>query len=269
MAELKQLEFFLLRYVPDAVKGEFVNIGLLVREVGEGERFRAIRITENWSRVRCIDPEADLEVLTGMGLQLKRELEETDWSRVIHKIEDLFANGIQISPVKACLADDPAKETEMLVRLYLQTARHAERSRGAGRQAILRGMEEAFESAGVLALLRRGVALAEYTGKKGDPLKFDFGYAAGGEVKFLQAVSLQSNVQQAVALGARFPAIARDVLAVQGAAAHLTAVIEDDADRGREEIGFALGLMEESRIRIATVGEMAGIAAEARRELRA
>ena len=36
MAELKQLEFFLLRYVPDAVKEEFVNIGLLMREVGEG-----------------------------------------------------------------------------------------------------------------------------------------------------------------------------------------------------------------------------------------
>jgi hypothetical protein len=64
MADLKQLEFFLLRYVPDAVKGEFVNIGLLMREPNGGEgRFSGMRMTEDWSRVRCIDPEADLEVL--------------------------------------------------------------------------------------------------------------------------------------------------------------------------------------------------------------
>src|SRR5919198_4873047 len=32
MAGLKQCEFFLLRYVPDAVKDEFVNIGVLLVE---------------------------------------------------------------------------------------------------------------------------------------------------------------------------------------------------------------------------------------------
>ena len=35
MAELKQCEFFLLRYVPDAVKDEFVNIGVVLMEPGE------------------------------------------------------------------------------------------------------------------------------------------------------------------------------------------------------------------------------------------
>ena len=34
MAEKRQLEFFLLRYVPDAVKDEFVNIGLVMVEAG-------------------------------------------------------------------------------------------------------------------------------------------------------------------------------------------------------------------------------------------
>ena len=34
MADLKQCEFFLLRYVPDAVKDEFVNIGVVLVEPG-------------------------------------------------------------------------------------------------------------------------------------------------------------------------------------------------------------------------------------------
>ena len=33
--ELKQLEFFLLRYVPNAVKEEFVNAGVLLRHDGQ------------------------------------------------------------------------------------------------------------------------------------------------------------------------------------------------------------------------------------------
>ena len=34
MRERIQCEFFLIRYVPDVVKGEFVNIGVLLREAG-------------------------------------------------------------------------------------------------------------------------------------------------------------------------------------------------------------------------------------------
>ena len=32
-----QCEFFLIRYVPDAVKGEFANIGVVLREAGRDE----------------------------------------------------------------------------------------------------------------------------------------------------------------------------------------------------------------------------------------
>ena len=37
MAEYKQCEFYLLRYVPDAVKDEFVNLGVVLLETGEGD----------------------------------------------------------------------------------------------------------------------------------------------------------------------------------------------------------------------------------------
>ncbi len=40
MAEKRQLEFFLLRYVPNVAREEFVNIGLVMTESGHGDRFR-------------------------------------------------------------------------------------------------------------------------------------------------------------------------------------------------------------------------------------
>ena len=46
MAERKQLEFFLLRYVPDAVKDEFVNIGVVMVETGAKDGgFAEVRFT--------------------------------------------------------------------------------------------------------------------------------------------------------------------------------------------------------------------------------
>ena len=49
----------------------------------------------------------------------------------------------------------------------------------------------------------------------------------------------------------------------------LTAVIEAELDRRRTEVGFALEMMEESRIQVATTGEMPEIAERARVELKA
>ena len=55
---------------------------------------------------------------------------------------------------------------------------------------------------------------------------------------------------------------------VTGVAPRLTAVIDDDLDRGQDAVQFALSMMEEERIRVAVVAEMPGIAEAARRELR-
>jgi hypothetical protein len=50
MAERTQCEFQLIRYVPDPVRNEFVNIGVLLRSAAGGESL--LRFTRDWSRVR-------------------------------------------------------------------------------------------------------------------------------------------------------------------------------------------------------------------------
>jgi len=135
-----------------------------------------------------------------------------------------------------------------------------------GRGRILGAMRDAFEQAGVTKLLLP-VPVEPYT-KLGDPFQFDFGYRVGNEMRLFQAVSLKVNVDSAVMLAARYPKILPVMEKVTGAAAGLTAVIDDDLDRNADAVQFALSMMEDERIRIAVAAEMPLIAAVARRELR-
>jgi hypothetical protein len=59
MPEKTQCRFFVLRYAPDAVKNEFVNVGLVLLPPSGGAH---VRFTRDWSRVLCLDPEADVGV---------------------------------------------------------------------------------------------------------------------------------------------------------------------------------------------------------------
>src|SRR3954469_11996426 len=130
MAENKQCEFFLLRYVPDAVKNEFVNIAVVLTHDGTAE----FRMTRDWSRVRCLDPAADIEMLEAIENELRSRLTSGDDGKavILKKLHDSFSNLLQISETKACLAQDPRTEVETLAKLYLQSSRREKLTRDAG-----------------------------------------------------------------------------------------------------------------------------------------
>jgi len=269
MANFKQLEFFLLRYVPDVVKDEFVNIGVMMLEPGgNGEGFADVRFTRDWRRVRCLDPQADVEMLEALESEIRGQLQEThDRGMLMRRIEDSFSNVIQLSSAKGCLAEDPAKEMTSLASIYLETARAGEKREASGRQRILGQMREAFDRAQVLKFLMTSIPVAPYT-KPGDPFKFDFGYRVGDEIKLFHAVSLKNNIDSALMLASRYPKIAEGMTRLTKARSRLTAVVDDDLNRGQEEVKFALGALEEGQIRVAAAEEMALIAENARIELR-
>jgi hypothetical protein len=269
MAERKQLEFFLLRYVPDAVKDEFVNIGVVMVEPGaNGGGFAEVRFTRDWRRVRCLDPQADVEMLAALERDIRGQLGSApDRAVLLKRLQDSFSNLIQISPTKGLLAEDPVAEIEAMASIYLESAKAGGTRVASGRQRILAAMRDEFERAGVGKFVLP-VPVAPYT-KAGDPFQFDFGYRVAGEIKLFQAVSLKASVDSAVLLAARYPRIAPVMSKVTQAAPLLTAVVDDDLDRGQESVQFALSMMEEEKIRIAVAAEMPMIADVARRELRA
>ena len=269
MSEKRQLEFFLLRYMPDAIKEEFVNIALVMIEPAANGGFADVRFAKDWRRLRCLDPEADLEILESLEREIRLQLPSlTDREALFKRLQDSFSNLIQISPLKACLSEEPAAELVVLSRMYLDTAHRSARSVASGRQEIVRVMRNSFEQSGILQLLVQEFAVEKYT-RPGDPLKIDFAYSVKERFSMLHAVSLKASVEQAVTLAYRFPKMEEGLLRTENAKATLTAVVDDGLDVSEQDVAFALGVLEENRVRVAFASQMPEIAERLRLELKA
>jgi Protein of unknown function (DUF3037) len=274
-------EFFLIRYVPDVVKGEFTNIGVLLREQGR-EGSAVVRFTRDWSRVRCMDADADLGLLEGLEGEIAARLRlgQADTKPVMQVLEDTLSNSLQISPVKACLAESVAAELEQLMRMYVEPLKVKIERRRTGRAAIVGSMRTEFEHAGVWGLMRKRIAASLYT-RAGDPMKIDCGYRAGageatpsGMIRMFQAVSLEGDVEGAKGLAYSAPQLREGVERVESARLELTAVVESlrmvsgEEDEAAERYRFGVETMERQEIRVVTLSDLARVAETARVELR-
>ncbi len=199
---MKNLEFFLLRYAPDAVKEEFANVGVVLLEAnGDAD----VKFTNDFRRVKCLDPTADIEVLTELEKEIRARIKDagSDRDKIIKKLQDSFSSTLQISASKAVIAESLQKEIEVLAKMYLESpAREREAREARGRQAILQQMENAFDAEGVwnIPQMRKRVAVKDDT-RAGDPLKIDCGYSPNGAVKLFHAVSLATDRDSAKVLG--------------------------------------------------------------------
>lgn len=280
----RECEFHLIRYVPDAVKNEFVNIGVLLREAAASGAPQApmLRFTRDWARVRCVDPEADTEMLEALEAELRSRLlagMETDAKPVLEVIEDSFSNLLQMTEAKGCLAESMISEIESLMRVYVEPRKRESARRQSGRSRIQSAMRRGFEQVGVWELLRKRIAAATYT-KPGDPLRIDCGYRPNGVVRMFHAVSLEGETELAKVLAFSMSAIREGVARVEGATLEMTAVVEpvremrgalaDEQEFDEDALAgyrFAVETMEAQQIRVMTTTDLARIAETARREL--
>jgi hypothetical protein len=273
-------EFFLIRYVPDVVKGEFVNIGVLLREAGMSGAPPLLRFTRDWSRVRCIDADADLGLLESLEGDLAARLgnaaADSAAKPILSILEDSFSNSIQITEPRACLAENVAAELELLMKMYVEPLKVKQERRRTGRAAIAAAMRTEFERTGVWALMRKRIAASTYT-QPGDPLKIDCGYRPNGVIRMFHAVSLDGDVEAAKVLAWSAPRLYEGVQRVEGAKLELTAVVEplrslsaeDNAQtEAAERYKFGVDTLESQQIRVLTTAALAAAAETARIELR-
>jgi hypothetical protein len=281
--ERKRCEFFLIRYVPDPVKNEFVNIGVLLRESGgDGGRESAVRFTRDWRRVRCADPDADVSALEGLETEWRqRLLERGEGERpILAVLRDSLSNNVQVTDAQGCLADNLSSGMENLMRMYVEPRKREPVSRRGGRQAIHDAMRTQFERAGVWDLMRKRIAAASYT-RPGDRLRIDCGYRPNGVIRMFQAISLEGDLETAKVLAFSASALREGVRRVEQAGLELTAIVqplgvwadrtegEAEADGDRvAQYRFAVETMEREAIRVMTTGDLPRIAETARRELR-
>ncbi|MGB0065191.1 MAG: DUF3037 domain-containing protein, partial [Terracidiphilus sp.] len=109
----RECEFQLLRYVPDAVRNEYVTIGAILREraAAEGEpglpqERVEVRFTRDWRRVRCLDPDADTALLEGMESELRQRLTEPSSGqeprgKLMRILEESLSLNVQMTEPKA------------------------------------------------------------------------------------------------------------------------------------------------------------------------
>ena len=266
--------FQLLRYVPDAVRNEYVHIGVILREQGGGEP-AAVQFTRDWRRVRCLDPEADTALLEGMESELRRRFQEEPEGRLMQLLSEALSLNVKMTEPKAYLAESLPAGMEELMRLYVEPQPRERVSRLSGRAAIQAKMRTEFEQAGVWDLLRKRIAASEYT-RPGDPLRIDVGYRPNGVIRMFHAVSLEPGVEMAKVLAFSAAGLRIGVERVERAQLELTAVIEPAARLGatdeepeRLEIyRFGVETMEENQIRVLTTQDLGRVAETARRELR-
>ncbi len=282
MAEKRQLELYLLRFLPHALRDDFVTVGLLLLESDGG--FAEVRFTRDWRMLQCVAPDVELEWFQMVEREIRGKLGSLQRREdLMQLMSERFGTMIDVAPTKAVLTEDPAKEIEVLTAMYLvPMGRGGRAQQRTGRVAIVSTMKEAFAEAGVLELMQRDLDVMKYTGP-GDPFRIDFGYRVGSAVRMFHAVSLHpikpkpglmgapavaANVDQALALAYRYSRVDAGMRQEQ-LQASLTAVVDQGMALQEEKTRFAIGMLEQNSVRVRAVGEMAEIAGDVRRELRA
>ena len=151
-----------LRYAPNLVRDEWVNIGVLVFDPQTGERrLRLIEEPGEYARVRRLHPQADEELLralrddledrfAGAGELFPGDGQETDqtpgagnaqasWLRLLGKWDDTLSNALQLAPQKGVYASDLDAEMDRLYADHVAPARAAAFSASTSRARESRG----------------------------------------------------------------------------------------------------------------------------------
>ncbi len=270
MAERVECEFQLLRYVPDAARGEFVNIGVVLRQA---DGTSMVRMGKSWTRVKSLDADADVAMLQALEAELQGRLAEGDGERrsLLEVLAGSGSNQVQLAEARASLAESVPAEMERLLGMYVDAPRRTSQTKDSGRTAVLIAMRRVFESAGVWPLMRKNIRVAEYT-DAGDPLRIDCGYRPNGTIRMFQAVSLAGDLEGAKVLAYAARDLGAGVRRKENAGLELTAIVAPlrEAEGGAEAVEqyqFAVKMMERETIRVMTTSDLERVADTARREL--
>jgi DUF3037 family protein len=267
MADKRQLELYLLRFLLHALRDDFVTVGFVLLESDGG--FAEVRFTRDWKMLQCVAPDVEWEWFMMVESEIRAKLGRLRGrEELVNYVNERFGTMIEVALAKAVLTEDPVKEMDFLTAMYLVPMERGGRARQhTGRTAIVDAMEEAFSSVGVLELLQRDFDVVQYTGP-GDALRVDFGYRVGSAVKMFRAVTIGASADHPLALAFCFSRVDAG-MRYQQLQASLTAVFDQRPELKDERMQFAIGMLEQNSVRVRTVAEIAEIAGEVRRELRA
>jgi len=183
----------ILRYTPNLVRDEWVNIGVLLFDPQTGERrLRLIEEPDEYNRVRRLHPQADEFLLRALREDLETRFQSADgnWMEMLAKWDDTLSNALQLTSQKGVFATDLDAELDRLYADHVAPERTPSRVGAPGSRATLRSYcSQVFRQARLWDHLEKAIRAEEYT-FPGDPMRLDYSYRRNGTRGFIQTISV-------------------------------------------------------------------------------
>lgn len=196
MPELEErpCAYHILRYTPNLVRDEWVNIGVLVFDPATGaRRIRMIEEPAEFARVRRLHPQTDEALLRGLRDDFERQFARQNggFREYLARLNETLSNALQLAPQKGVLTEDLDAELE---RLYVDhvsppQARADSRRHLASRGALRSWCNQVLRQARVWERIEKYVPAEKFT-FAGDPMKIDYGYRRNGTQGFIHTLSV-------------------------------------------------------------------------------
>lgn len=267
----RELQYRVIRYMPNLVRDEWVNIGVLLEEApreGGGVREnvrRAARFIEEpaeFARVRRLHPGADEMLLRSLAADFDARLrasEDGGAAEYLRRLEDSLSNAVQFGPWRGVLAEDFDAELERLYQAQVSPPRGARGGLLENTRAWIRGrLSDVFRRRGILGKMEKSLRVEEFT-QPGDPLRIDYGYRANGTRGFLHAISIARDPAQAKVL-----AYTAECIRARVAKTEFTAVVELEPAGENARHQFVARLFEEQKIAMVALNRIEKFAEELR-----
>lgn len=192
----------ILRYTPNLVRDEWVNIGVLVYDPQSGERrLRLIEEQEEYARLRRLHPEADEALLRVLRDNLEDRFDSYRSSNgggsngsalqeLLRKWDDTLSNALQLAPQKGVVSNDLDAELERLYGDHVALPRVPSRVGAPGSRVQMRSYcSQVFRQARLWDRIQKSVRASEFT-FPGDPMRIDYSYRRNGTQGFLHTLSV-------------------------------------------------------------------------------
>jgi hypothetical protein len=188
----------ILRYTPNLVRDEWVNIGVLLFDPQTGERrMRLIEEQDEYNRVRRLHPQADENLLRKLRDDLEDRFQSAgpnggsaNWQQILAKWDDTLSNALQLAPQKGVIAGDLDAELERLYSDHVALQRTGNRVGAPGSRAQMRSYcSQVLRQARLWERVEKSVRASEFT-FPGDPMRLDYSYRRNGTRGFVQTLSV-------------------------------------------------------------------------------
>jgi hypothetical protein len=247
---LNSFAYHVIRYTPNLVRDEWVNIGVVLQEPVEGKfRLRLIEEEAEFARLRRLHPTADETLLRGLPQFFENSLGEhkKELAAWIAKLDQTLSNSLQFSPQKGLLAADMDVQLERLYSNHVALPRRsAAAAETAGSRSDIRiRANQVFRTVGLWPKLNRGVRVEQYT-SEGDPLRLDYSYRRNGTLGFIHSLALTRDPAQAKVLAYTADAIRANIKELKTEFAAITEVEPRPEENDRHK--FVAGLLAEKGI---------------------